>query len=541
MLKKINKKVWFMEIGLIVILILLSLGKNKSIVFDESNTEIYGEAVMRTENDNSYYIVSSDIPADADLSQGYAMIGNKCMLIYPGAYEVQIEYQSSTNLESIQNDCSSVAGWLQIRSYENPSDVKYSTLELTDGSTVCRDRMWITSLAAIKDLDVKLFFNGTGYLQVKSITLTELPIWRVTRILAVILLLAFCDFCYIFFFAQNKYANKGIIAGLIVTSFVASLPSFNDFVVGGHDLPFHLSRILSLGKTLESGHIWSPIEYDMVNDYGYASPLFYGQLFLYIPALLYLFVLPIHICYQIYVVIVNTATCVIAYICFKKISNKPKLALFGSALYTLSAYRISNVYVRAAVGEYTAMTFLPLIVMGMWFVYTKEAEKLCWKEYFPIVLGLTGVLHSHTLSMEMAAVFILICCVVLWKRTLKRKRFVALCKALGLTLLLNLGYLSVFLDSMRMSTLVKTKDVGTLQESGSYLVQIFGMFMTPSGKSLEKLQGDMPINLGFTFLIGLLLFAWCYSKRIEWNIAKDTKLKAGTVTTLLAIIAIFFL
>lgn len=535
-----NKKLWIVEAVIIVLMIITSIGKNNSIIFDEANTEVYGEAVSYTEADHSYSVDATNISSDADLSQGYAMIGNKRMPIHPGAYKIIIQYTSQTNTDVAVGNSANVAGWVQARSYENPSDVKYNTIQLVDGYTEQTDRMWITSFATLQDLDFKVFFAGTGELKIHSIVIEELLIWRVTRILGVILLFAFINLCYWVLFGTKKAENRNIVAGILLIIIVSSLPAFNDFVVGGHDLPFHLSRILSLGRTLESGRIWSPIEYDMVNGYGYATPLFYGQLFLYLPAILYLMAIPIHICYQIYVICINAATCLICYYCCKRIIGKSQIALFGAAFYTMAAYRISNVYVRAAVGEYTAMVFLPLIVLGFWLVFTKDKEAITWKEYIPIVIGLTGVLHSHVLTTEITAVFIIITCIILWKRTFRRKRLIALCKAAGLTVLVNLSFLVPFLDAMKMNTTVKTADAGTLQESGAYLVQLFGVFMTASGKSLEKMQGDMPICLGFACLIGLVIFGWCYSKRCEWKNDDTLNLKAGSVAFILTIVAILF-
>lgn len=535
-----SKKIWIAEAVIIVLLIVASIGKKNTVIFNESNTEVYGEAVKYSTSDHTYSVNAADISSDIDLSQGYAMVGNKCMPIHPGAYTIRIQYTSQTNYEVTVGNRANAAGWVQVRSYENPSNVRYNTIQLVDGYTEQTDRMWITSLSTVEDLDFKVFFAGTGTLQVQSIVIEELLIWRVTRVLGAILLFALMNFCYIYLFSTKKVTDRNMIAGIMLTIFVSSLPAFNDFVVGGHDLPFHLSRILSLGRTLESGRIWAPIEYDMVNGYGYPTPLFYGQLFLYLPAFLYLMAIPIHTCYQIYVICINAATCLISYYCCKKISKNSQIALFGAAFYTLAAYRISNVYVRAAVGEYTAMVFLPLVVLGFWLVYTKDEKKIAWREYLPIIIGLTGVLHSHVLSTEITAVFIMITCIILWKRTIKKNRFIALCKAAGITILVNLAFLVPFLDAMKMNTSVKTAEAGTLQESGAYLVQLFGVFMTSSGKSLEKLQGDMPICLGFASLIDLVLFAWCYSKRDEWKTDSEIDIKAGAVAAVLAVIAILF-
>ena len=94
-----------------------------------------------------------------------------------------------------------------------------------------------------------------------------------------------------------------------------------------------------------------------LNGYGYASPLCYCELFLLLPALLYNLWLPLRTCYQVYLFAVTLATCLIAYFSFAKITASRRLGLLGALLYTLSAYRLTCVYTRAAVGEFTAMAF----------------------------------------------------------------------------------------------------------------------------------------------------------------------------------------
>lgn len=65
-----NKKLWIVEAVIIVLMIITSIGKNNSIIFDEANTEVYGEAVSYTEADHSYSVDATNISSDADLSQG---------------------------------------------------------------------------------------------------------------------------------------------------------------------------------------------------------------------------------------------------------------------------------------------------------------------------------------------------------------------------------------------------------------------------------------------------------------------------------------
>ena len=58
------------------------------------------------------------------------------------------------------------------------------------------------------------------------------------------------------------------------------------FLVSGADFDFHTSRIIGLANSLENNHWFPKINYYMANGLGYGTPMFYGEWFLYIPAIL---------------------------------------------------------------------------------------------------------------------------------------------------------------------------------------------------------------------------------------------------------------
>ena len=158
---------------------------------------------------------------------------------------------------------------------------------------------------------------------------------------------------------------------------------------------------------------------------------------------------PIHTAYHVYGCVISLATAAIAFWCFHKMAGDWKKALLGSALYTLSICRLICLTVRGAVGEYTAMTFLPLIVYGFYKIYTASDDRRhTLMDCLPIILGLTGILQSHMLTCEMAALFILLLVVIFWKKTFQPQRFWALAKSALLTFLINAWFLVPFLQSM---------------------------------------------------------------------------------------------
>lgn len=216
------------------------------------------------------------------------------------------------------------------------------------------------------------FYRGNGYLFVNSILIQETNAWKRIQFFVIFLLCILIDIVYIII-SKGIYKNcpvgkrKIYISLLLIIAF-ASYPVFSYFLYNTHDISFHLLRIQGLKEGLLSGQFPVRIQPNWLNGYGYGVSVFYGALFLYVPAFLTLIGFQIQTAYKVYILLVNTATCLIAYYCFRKVFADDKAGVLASLLYTLAPYRLTNLYIRAAVGEYTAMVFLPLIFYGL-FLY----------------------------------------------------------------------------------------------------------------------------------------------------------------------------
>ena len=97
----------------------------------------------------------------------------------------------------------------------------------------------------------------------------------------------------------NKVSKKDkiyIFISSITLTAVVLLPLFFEGIYRGHDLQFHISRIDGIVQAIQD-HQFPIALYPYKNfGYGYASPLFYSDLFLIIPAIIYkLFKHPMHI------------------------------------------------------------------------------------------------------------------------------------------------------------------------------------------------------------------------------------------------------
>ena len=214
-----------------------------------------------------------------------------------------------------------------------------------------------------------------------------------------------------------KFLRKNIyvILGLGIAIIVSSLGVMDRELPFGHDLRFHIARIAGVRDGIRTavkagigaGQFPLRIQPGWTMGYGYGVSIFYGDIFLYFPAVLTFFKISLTTAYKVYVIAVNIGTVLIAYFCFKQISKSKYIAVASSVIYTLSMYRICNLYIRAAAGEYTAMVFYPLVVLGIWKILRRGRDE---KEngWIILTLGMSGIIHTHVLSCIMVALFILL-------------------------------------------------------------------------------------------------------------------------------------
>lgn len=508
-------------------------GKAVRMEFDAGNMDIRDGKVV-VNDDGSFYITGRN----DEETYGRWIAGTEFDL-REGMYEVSMDYWSLLYDTEVGDNCEDRTGILQIlRSKETEDLLCYNDLSFQDGHTHQRTRLWIRNIGGEKGLQLMVNFSGVGELRVDRIVIRELPAWRLMKLLAWLLGFLTVDVLYVYFFVSRKVSavDKTAAAILVFASFFASLPLLADFLFWGHDLDFHLNRIVALANGLEAGHLFVPIQTEVLNGYGYASPLFYSQLFLYVPAVLYNLAVPIQVCYQIYAILVNIATSWIAYYSFKGIVRDSKIAAAGALLYVLSAYRITNLYIRAAVGEYTAMAFYPLVVYGFVRVYTKDEKELGLRDYLPVVIGLSGLIESHVLSCELSAMFIAVVCLVNYRKTFRLKRFLALVKAAGLTLAVNMAFILPFVDSMQMEIRVNNEPVNQIQVHGAYLQQVFSAFQVSVGDSRRGMNAEMPLSLGIALVFGVIVFAACCSVQRERR--TSSTVRVGVTCTVFTIASV---
>lgn len=150
------------------------------------------------------------------------------------------------------------------------------------------------------------------------------------------------------------------------------------------------------------------------------------------------------------------------------------------------------------------MTFLPLIVVGVYLIY--NSKKLRINEWIYLALGMSGIILSHVLTCEIVVVNLIILCIVLLKRTLKKERIMAFIKAAIMCLVLTIWYLLPFIDYfVSQETIVQAGDLRLLDNSSQEIIDIFQLFAPGN-------EGWKCITLGAALILSLGITLYCLYK-----------------------------
>lgn len=324
-----------------------------------------------------------------------------------------------------------------------------------------------------------------------------------------------------------------VILGLSLIFLVSSLGVFAPGQILGHDLYFHLARIKGMAEAVMTGEFPVKMQPEWFNGYGHPVSVFYGDILLYIPAILYMLSVPLEICYRFFVLLINLGTTLISYFCFKHISRDKYAGVACTAVYMLSTVRIINVYLRAAVGEYSAAMFLPLIAVAIWKILMEDTgSKNYQKNCVILSLGMTGIIQTHMISLEMTGIFLIIVCLCNIKRIFRKETFATLFKSVIMTLLINMGFFIPFLDYSRENLQIfSERDFYGIQGFGLSLYELFSVNTVGVGKAnipVMGLKDRIPVSLGFT---GLLVLALALCRMLKSEPGGDRR-RCGLAQTL---------
>lgn len=294
-----------------------------------------------------------------------------------------------------------------------------------------------TSISAHRrEVDMEVYVVDkvdTAFVSYKYIGETGQPIEKISlyhtgagwRMLAFILLLVAIAVNLLVWLRESgvKKEQQMVVWGLGLCVLLAYLPYTTDYFSYGDDLQFHLRRIEGLKETLLHGQPF-PVRVQEYWLYGHSFTVtgFCGDLFLLFPAVLRIIGFSLMDAYKLFVLAVLVGTAGIAYYAFYRCSGNHYSAMLGSVLYELAPYHIYSVYNQSAVGEYLGMMFLPLVLCGIYRIYTGSGKEPDYvKAKIPLIAGVIGILYAHILMGMAVVVVLLLVAAVMWRKTFQKE------------------------------------------------------------------------------------------------------------------------
>lgn len=228
---------------------------------------------------------------------------------------------------------------------------------------------------------------------------------------------------------------------------------YSSSICQGADLDFHKARIGGLALAIQNGDLLPKINYAFLNGKGYATGIFYPEFFLLFPALLKVFGLSLSTAYIVFLVVITFLTFISSFYTRFAIDRNFTNSVLCSFLYTFSAYRLTDVYTRAAVGEYIALLFLPLAFYGIYHIFYGESKKWYW-----LTIGMVLLIGSHLITSLLVVITIFLLLLLNSKALLKEhRRVVDLVKATLCTIPLSLAILIPIMEQINYQGLILTE------------------------------------------------------------------------------------
>lgn len=515
----------------------LLFGERTVIDINPENVDYFNSCTI---NDGKLQINQSENEVGIDIvSAEYTNIKLK-----PGRYNIEAVY--SAELEGF--DAASWSGGnempicnIGVTSGTFIQQLVGSGFNIYTGTSYNSEPFWINSITSCKDLSLKVTYKGYGNITIEKLIISESVYFRYVRFFTIFFIFTLINIivCILNNIIKTAF-DKKIIIGIMAVTVFSSLPMIYRYLIVGHDLTFHIARIAEIAEGIKAGNWLIKIQPDMINGYGYATPLFYPQLFLYIPALLYVIGFPLHTSYQIFIVLINFGTCLISYVSLVKICKNKNLAFIGSFLYVLAPYRLSELYVAGRLGEILSMVFFPLIIYGIYNIYCEE-KILTFKKCIPLILGVSGVMQSHLVSILFVGIFAIMYALFNLRKTFKPERLCYLAVSVLVVIMLNAWFIVPFIDSMDMDIMVNGDGILRFQGSGVYPIQMPALFYFGRGTNVPMLVSDeFCLSMGAALIIGIAVWLYAHYKSLNSEKRNESMFALGNITGIFAIMTIVF-
>lgn len=340
---------------------------------------------------------------------------------------------------------------------------------------------------------------------------------------------------------RSRLINIAVFAAALVASvLVCVIPYFSDGLPGHFvDTVYFLERVEGLRDSIAAHDLFPGIYPRFFGGYGYATPLFYSDIFVIPCALLRLAGFSATQSFKLFVMFLITVNFTVSFFSYRFITKDKIAALFGSVVTVTSVYQIWEITQRVGVGTYIAMIFLPLLAAALWDFFKEEG-----KRSYLFVMAFSGMLLSHSITVFLSVIIcVIIFAVALFIPGLRKKAYTA--QKIGrlaiyavMTVLVMAFYLFPMVEQMMSgkfgysNPLVNVGDfvapfksifsaTATVSEYTGYIGLGYALWLSV-GASLLIAFMHRKANVGTVLTVAGVVIAAAVTRVFPWKILNDT-------------------
>ena len=309
---------------------------------------------------------------------------------------------------------------------------------------------------------------------------------------------------------KDKIIDKKEIIVIIAIVIISLFPLYYPGFIYTHDGIIHLFRTQGAYQNLTNLDIFNRIYYNMINGQGYGWGIFYPPLSAMIPAIFMCVGFSLFTAEKLFIIVASIFAGIFAYKLFMELYKNKFCAMLVAIIYVLSPYKLTQALIRGAMGEILVFTFIPLIFLGLIKILKGEGK---YKYYF--ILGMTGIIYSHVISIIYTTIFGALFLLLNYKKLFKKKVIIDLIISSVIIIILALPVLIPMLQHQMSNNYI----ISSIQTDVKDRVVHPGQLIASSfeGKEVESTSyysNDKEMNymIGLPFIVILLLLPFMYKK-----------------------------
>ncbi len=237
-----------------------------------------------------------------------------------------------------------------------------------------------------------------------------------------------------------------IILSILIGVYFA-YPFSNGILHMGADTGFHLTRIQSYRDAILKGVKYPYMWWNANFNFGYPTPLYYCQLLLFPAVWLIARGVNLIVAYKIYIVCLMIAATFFVGICQKRLTKKTSATILAMFIYLVNPHQVTSIFRRSALGETMGLVFIPLALLGIYYVLYDDENK-----WYLLTMGFLGLVLSHNITFFVTCILFLFFIIINIKQ-LNKQRILAILKAVITTVLLSLFFILPMLEGLSNNTM----------------------------------------------------------------------------------------